>query len=216
MRRTTAAAAAGAIGLATLGGIGIGGTLMSTAVAETAVAAPQDADTPDRQVERTARITAALAALVEDGTITQAQADAVAETLASTEVHGGPGGHGGHGGPGFGILQEGLETAATTLGLTEDELRTQLEGGATLGEVADGAGVDHQVLVGALVQFAQQQLAERVSAGALTQERADAIGADLQVRITKSLDRSLPGGHGGHGRGGHGGGGLHRTDDGDG
>jgi len=218
MRRTTAAVAAGALGLAALGGIGVGAGLMTTAVAESTPSATQtedgttDESTDDstqpsdedgRLAERTTRITEALADLVTAGTITQEQADAVAETLASSDSLRGPGGHGGHGGlGGFGILTEGLETAASALGITEDELRTQLEAGDTLGEIADNAGVERATFVDAMVTFAQEQLAERVTAGDLTQERADEISADLEDRITESLDRSRPmGGRGGHGPG---------------
>lgn len=234
-RKTAAAAAAGALGLATLGGIGIGSALMSTAVADplsttvraaTADPTPADPSTTDpaapdpadvaRVAERTTRITEALAALVADGTITQAQADAVAQTLATTQGVGGPGGHGGGPGGGLGVLREGLATAASTLGVSEDDLRSQLESGSTLGEIADTAGVDRTTLVDALVTFAQEQVTARVTAGDLTQAQADEITADLETRVTDGLDRALPtGGPGGRGGHGHGPGTDDTTDDGD-
>lgn len=212
MRRTTAAAAAAALGLAALGGVGVGSALTTTAVAESTTDATESPDEDaTRLAERTTRITEALADLVAAGTITAEQADAVAQTLASSDAMRGRGGHGGPGGHGgFGVLQEGLATAAETLGITADELRSQLADGDTLGEIADAAGVDRGVFVDALVAFAQEQLAERVTAGHLTQEQADEIGADLQQRITDSLDRSLPGG--GRGFGPHGGFGGDRGD----
>jgi hypothetical protein len=233
MRRTTAAVAAGALGLAALGGVGVGSALMTTAFAESTPesstsdgADPSPTDVPstgtdddtstddsaaDRLADRVSRITEALAGLVGAGTITQEQADAVAGTLAEDDtLRGGPGGHGhGHGG-GFGVLHEGLETAATTLGITEDELRTQLEDGSTLGEIADEAGVDRATLVADLVAVAQAELAERVAAGDLTQERADEISADLQERVTEGLDREVGAGGRGFGHGGRSG-----PDDGD-
>jgi len=233
MRRTTAAAAAAALGLAALGGVGVGSALMTTAVAESATESPATepgtddseestdteeaaADDAARLADRTDRITEALTDLVAEGTITQEQADAVASTLASSEALRGPGGkgHGGGHGPGgphgfgafggfggfggFEILQEGLATAAEALGITEDDLRNQLEDGDTLGEIADNADVDRAEFVDALTGFAEEQLAERVTAGDLTQEQADEIGARLEERITESLDRSPMGGRGGH------------------
>ena len=92
--------------------------------------------------------------------------------------HGPRGGHGPHGdhgprmgghGPQMGGHGPGqmLDTAATTLGLTEDELMTRLQAGDTLGEVADAQGVDRQVLV-------------------------DALLADQEARLTEMLDQPMP------------------------
>lgn len=79
---------------------------------------------------------------------------------AMHERMGDPGGHmAGHG--------EMMETVADTLGLSEDELITRLQDGATLGEIADAQGVDRQTLV-------------------------DALMADHEERITEMLDQQMP------------------------
>ena len=68
-------------------------------------------------------------------------------------MRGGPGGMG-HG-PGGGLA---LTAAADALGVTEDELLTQLQSGSTLGEVADDAGVERQALVDVLLADQEERL----------------------------------------------------------
>jgi hypothetical protein len=73
-----------------------------------------------------------------------------------------------HRGP-FGHRGERLETAAEALGMTADELRTELQAGTSIAQVAEERGVDLQVVVDALVaegterlQQAIEELPERV------------------------------------------------------
>lgn len=213
--KTVALAAGGALALTTLGGVAVAVPVLATTTAS-ATAEPTDEPTDDatdgtdgtdaeRLAERTAAFAERLAGLVTDGTITQDQADAVAGTLAQSGPGlGGPGGHGGHGGRGGvgHVLREGLAAAATTLGLEQDALRERLQAGESLGEVADAEGVERADLVAALVEAAEAELAERVGAGDLTQERADEITDGLAEKVTESLDRSGPPGRGDGPRGG--------------
>jgi hypothetical protein len=155
------------------------------------------------------RITEALAGLVDDGTLTEDQASAVAEELASSEgLRGGPMGHGPHGGM-DGMERPGLEAAAETLNLTEDELRSALRDGSSLAEIAEEQGVTLDDLVDALVAAVEQRLAEAVSDGRITQERADEITATLPDRVAEAVERTWeprgPGRHRGEGPGHHGG-----------
>ncbi|MGY1773572.1 hypothetical protein [Blastococcus sp. SYSU D00813] len=181
---------AGATGALTLAGLGV--ALPALADDETTTGTGTSSED---------RIRDALADLVEDGSITQEQADEVATTLSDA----GFGGHHG-GGPGFGRL--GLSTAAEALGMTEDELRTALEADdASLATVAEAQGVDVQTLVDALVAEATERIEQAVTDGDLTQEEADERLADLEERITERVTSTDgPGGFGGP-RGGHGQGG---------
>ncbi len=141
------------------------------------------------------RIRDALAGLVEDGSITDAQADEVATTLAES----GLGGHGhGHGG---GRLD--LSTAATALDMTEDELREALRADDTsLADVAGQQGVEVATLVDALVTAQQERIDQAVEDGDLTQERADERLADLEERVTERVNSDDWGHRGPGGRGG--------------
>lgn len=182
--------------------LALAGTLGLTGVAGAALVVPavSYAATGDSTAltERVSTIKEVLAGLVTDGTLTQAQADRVATTLAEARPEGrGPGGghHGGHGGG-----QVGLAAAAEALGLTEDEVQTALRSGQTLADLAEQEGVEQAALVDALVAAAQEHLAGAVADGRLTQAEADERAETLRERITASLDEVRgPGrGHGGH------------------
>jgi hypothetical protein len=133
--------------------------------------------------------------LVADGTLTQAQADAVVSTLIEARPEG-PG----RGGEGRGRSGPSLDAAATALGLSVEDLRAQLRDGSTLAEIATVQGVDVATVVDALVAEATTRLNEAVTAGRLTQEEADAKLVDIEARITEFVNE------GGH-RDGHRGGG---------
>ncbi len=139
------------------------------------------------------RIKEALSGLVTDGSITEEQADEVAATLGEAGL-----GRGGHHGGRF-----DLAAAATALGMSEDELRTALEEeGATLAQVAEDQGVEVGTLVDALVQAAEEHVAEAVEDGRLTQEQADERLADLAERIPERVTSTGLGSRGGHRPGG--------------
>jgi polyhydroxyalkanoate synthesis regulator phasin len=165
-------------------------TLSGLAVAVPALAGPAISGDASAAEER---IREALSGLVEDGSLTEEQADEVAGTLAESGV----GGRGGHHGAGV-----ALDTAAEVLGLTEDELREALATeGATLADVAEEQGVDPGALVDALVQAAEERIAEAVEEGRVTQEEADERVGDLEERITELVQTDWPVRGDGAGRG---------------
>jgi hypothetical protein len=174
-------AAAGAVGLAGL----VGAVAAAPAMTAAAVSAVSSTATDRVQI-----IADALAGLVEDGTLTQEQADAVAETLDEQLPAHGPGGFGGPRGHG-GVLLE-LDVAAEELGLTEQELREQLHDGATLAEIAEEQGVDVDDLVNSIVDAAKENLAAAVDEGRIDQERADEITADLEDRVRAFVEEGFP------------------------
>ena len=59
---------------------------------------------------------------------------------------------------------ERLDAAATALGMTADELRTELQAGKTIAEVATAQGVDLDTVIDALVAEATENIRERVTA----------------------------------------------------
>lgn len=188
-------ALAGALGLTGVVGAALTGPAVS-------YAATGDASALD---ERVSSLRSALEGLVSDGTLTPAQADEVATTLAARGPLDRSGHHGGHGGPGGG--REVAAAAAEALGLTVDELRTAAQDGLTLAQLAEREGVTTSAVVDAMVAAAEAHLAEEVTEGDLTQTEADAEAAELEERITSSVDEPLRlgrGHHGGPGRHGHG------------
>ncbi|WP_261303825.1 hypothetical protein [Paenibacillus andongensis] len=102
--------------------------------------------------------TTAINAEVTAGKITQAQADQILSGLSdrltkqvqSTRPEGGRegrgGGHGGPGGPGGGLFGN-PEVLTQILGITQDELRTELEAGKSILDVATAKGISEDDLV---------------------------------------------------------------------
>ncbi len=99
---------------------------------------------------------------------------------------GGPGGPGMHRGGGH------LDAAATYFGMTEAELRAQLEAGKSLADVAKAKGKSADGLVSALVADEKKELDAAVKAGRLTQAQADAILANAKQRFTDLVNGSFP------------------------
>ena len=143
----------------------------------------------------------ALDPLVSNGTITQAQADAVIAALDAARPAHGPGEKGGRGGHGFGKLS----AAASALGMTEADLRTALEGGKSLATIAGEKGIAVSKVVDALVAQLKTHLGEEVAAGKYTQAEADQILADAKTRIEAFVNGTAPAGGKGFGPGGRGG-----------
>ena len=189
MRITKRVAAAGAAGLITASGLGLVVLGTSPAVAATATA-------ESGTTSRLQAIKDALAGLVSDGSITQAQADEVAGALDSSDALRG---HGGRGGFGRGL---DLDAAATALGMSAEDLRTALQAdGATLASVAEEEGVEEQVLVDALVAAGEERLEQAVTDGRLTRAEADERIADLPDRVAGLVDQEVGAGRGPSGRG---------------
>jgi len=160
------------------------------------------------KAERDDRLRQALQSLVDDGTLTQVQLDAVIAKLdtAGPFGGGGPGGRGGrHGIFGIGV-DNGLDTVATTLGVTVDELRTALQGGTTLADYATSKGKTAQDVIDALVAKAKSALDTRVTAGDMTQADADTELTEATAAITDVVEKGGPLGGRGFGMGGMGGG----------
>lgn len=142
-------------------------------------------------------------AAVQQGTLTQAQADALKQRVQAGDVGslfgGRGGGRGFGGGPQLaGVQQAMLDAAAKALNLTTDELKTQLRSGQTLAQLAQANNTTEQAVTNAALAAAKTQLDQAVANGTLTQAQADAAYAEIQQR---GLMLKGPGGHGRGGRG---------------
>jgi hypothetical protein len=98
-----------------------------------------------------------------------AAADTVAvQAVTALEAHGGRGGFCG---------AAGLQAAADALGITTDELQTQLRAGESLSDQAETAGVDVADVLAAVdaacVQAQRDAIEQAVTDGTLTREKAD-------------------------------------------
>ena len=153
---------------------GAGASGASVAAATTpSVPADPTADGDGGHGGHGAMLADSLSKLVTDGTITQAQADSITAALEANRPAGMPddgmggpgmGRHHGKGGPGMGRGRgAGLEAAATALGITADELRTELQGGKSIADVATAKGVNVQTVIDALVAEAKTRITDMVN-----------------------------------------------------
>jgi hypothetical protein len=171
---------------------GLAGAAPSVAAAvttpvDTANTTDTAADTATRP-DHAARLQEVLQPLVDDNTITQAQADAVIAALEAARPEGGRGGHG-HGGPGGrGGRGAHLETVATVLGISVEDLRTGLVDGQTIAEIATANGKTAEEVVDALVAEATERIGQAVTDGKLTQEEADVKLAELDTKLTEFVN----------------------------
>jgi lipoate-protein ligase A len=98
-----------------------------------------------------------------------------------------------------------LADAAKALGMTEAELKTELQAGKSIADVAKTKSVDLDKVIAALTAGFKAHLDEEVKSGEHTQAEADAKLAEFKTRVTTMVNTAgLPmhggkGGHGGHG-----------------
>jgi hypothetical protein len=131
------------------------------------------------------RVDAAVAA----GRITKAQGDAMKQRIQSGDF---PVLGGFHGGGGFGHHGGGLDGAAAYIGVTDAQLRTELESGKTLAQVAKAHGKTADGLIAAMVAAEKKELDAAVTSGRITKAQEDQMLSNLKARITDLVNRMGP------------------------
>jgi len=140
-------------------------------------------------------------AAVADGRLTKEQGDALKARIEAQDYpmlgfgmgrHGGPGMRGpGMHGPGMHGAGH-LDAAASYLGVTAAELRTQLQSGKTLADVAKAEGKSVDGLVAALLADEKSELDAAVKADRITQAQADQMLQNAKQRLTDMANGQLP------------------------
>jgi hypothetical protein len=181
--RLTTIAVASAAGIAALG---------VSLVGIPALAATATGSSPgDAVSERVTAIRDSLQGLVDDKTLTDAQADKVAERLGEK---GGPlGGHDGFikRGHGFGFFG-GLDEAAKALGMSTEDVHTALRDGSTLADLAKQQGKDVAAVESALTASANARIDEAVKNGKLTQAQADQAKKKIAEGVKTFVNEGFP------------------------
>ena len=124
---------------------------------------PPAAGTTGARPDKATMLKARLQTLVDDGTLTSSQLDAVAAALEAARPMGGGHEGRGHGGDRGEKRQEMLTTAADAIGITADELKTAIEGGQTIAQIAEANGKSVQSVIDALVAQASADLTQRIT-----------------------------------------------------
>jgi hypothetical protein len=121
--------------------------------------------------------------LVADGTITQAQADAITKAMqeaAAANHPGGPGGPGGRRGPMAGRVIDGMfQVSADTIGVSVDDLKAALQSGQSVADVANAHSVNPSDVVTAIVDAGTTKFDAAVASGKVTQQQADLLKSHL-------------------------------------
>ena len=140
-------------------------------------------------------------AQVQAGRLTKEQGDALKKRVESGDYPllglglGGPRGFDfgfGHGPGRHMLFGPGLDDAATYLGLTESQLRTELQNGKTLAQVAKDKGKTVDGLVDAMTADLKTKLDQGVKDGKLTQARADQLLSATKDRLKDMVNGVRP------------------------
>ena len=144
---------------------------------------------------------------VKNGDLTQKQADAIKARLGNGRVcaagvEKGIGAIGGIGrigklpdlnpGARMNIAGISLSDIASALGISQQELRQDLESGKTLKDIAASRGMDEAAFRAKLATAVKADLDKRVAAGDLTQSQEDMILQRIQNGTLPLWDKSLP------------------------
>ncbi|MEK9524881.1 MAG: hypothetical protein VWZ83_00635 [Acidimicrobiaceae bacterium] len=183
-----------AIAASTLGGVAAGAAFFTPVIAgaqDDAVEAEQAAP------EHGTRISEALQVLVDDGTLTEAQRDAVVETLQNAR-------------PDRGEFRErlgqrgprGAGEIAEILGLEGSEMREALRNGSSIAELAEAQGIDSADVVDAIVARAEERLDTAVENGRIDDTQAAEMLTQAAERAEDLVNGEIEfGGRRGHHRG---------------
>lgn len=94
---------------------------------------------------------------------------------------------GGPKGPG-----KNIAAIAAVLKLTEAELKTQVQSGKTLAQIATAQGVSVQSVVNVLVVEMKSYIAQEVASGEITQAQADTMLATVTAKATERVNNLPP------------------------
>jgi len=87
------------------------------------------------------------------------------------------------------VFKANLDTAADAIGISREDLLTQLGDGKSIAQVAQSKDVDVQKVIDAMVADAKEHLADAVRSGRLTQAQADERLEKVTEHTTEVVNR---------------------------
>ena len=122
-----------------------------------------------------------LSGLVTKGTITQSQADAIVKAQTDAMA------------AGKAAMDKnraaGLAVITSTLGITEEALKTRMKAGDSLATIA---GDKKDALIAALVAYENKEITDAQTAGKITADRATKMKANVTARVTEMVNNLRP------------------------
>jgi lambda repressor-like predicted transcriptional regulator len=88
------------------------------------------------------------------------------------------------------MAQGGPQVVADILGMTPQELRTEMQAGKTLAQVAEAKGVSRDALKAKLLESHKTRIDAAVAAGQMTAEQAQQMTERANANIDQMLDRT--------------------------
>jgi hypothetical protein len=142
---------------------------------------------------RGAKFKGVLDKLVTDGTITQAQEDAIIQAMKDAAAGDKPGRGGPRGGGArLKVLEGMLQVSADTIHVSVDDLKAALKSGQSVADVANAHSVSPTDVVTAIVNAGTTKIAQAVTDGKLTQAQADKLTSHLPTAADKFVNHSKP------------------------
>ena len=192
--RWALAAAVGAFTTTLIGGVALAGFQPFTGPGEAAVGGPTTAQT-EKDAPKGA-LKAVLDRLVAKNTITQAQEDAILQAIADEQPA--PRADTKPARPALPSVRSFIgdltKAASDYLGMDLKTLLTQLRGGKSLADLANGLsaqGKSASGLIDTLTKAADAKVDQAVTAKKLTPEQAASLKAKLATEITAAVNRSF-------------------------
>ncbi len=197
--RWALAVAAGAFTTAFIGGVALAGFQLPALDGTATATIPTVADASTDQASRT-KLKAILDAMVLKGTITQAQDDAILQAVAAAEPTPKPKPNVPNTKPRttvpsvMSFIGDLTKAASDYLGMDTTALLTQLRGGKSVADVANGLaaqGKNAQGLIDTLTTTANGKLDAAVAANKLTADQAATLKPKIAAEITTFVNRSF-------------------------
>jgi hypothetical protein len=173
----TGALGIGAFALNAVGPASAGSLGVTTQAQTSSSAASPSADSGDHCGSRPKDV---LDGLVQNGTITQEQEDAIVQAFQDARPD-----HGGRLGVRARAIGGAVKVAADTIGVSVEDLKTALQSGKSIADVANEHSVDPATVVQAIIDAGNARIDAAVTSGKLPQDRADA----LKARLAKGADQ---------------------------
>lgn len=139
-----------------------------------------------------AAISATVQQAVQDGKLTQTQANNIAAKAqkkgftGSLALRGKNAKH-----AGAKVAKDALNAAASAVGISTTELRSDLKNGQTIAQVAQAHNKDLQTVETAIVSSIKTQLDTALKNGKITQAQHDKALANAQTRVSKLVNRQF-------------------------
>jgi len=94
-----------------------------------------------------------------------------------------------------GVAKAAIKNAATTIGVTPQELVTAIRNGQSIADVARDHGVDPQTVIDNLITEATARIDQAVLDGKIPAEKAEELKHKLTGRVTSLVNRHFEGKH---------------------